>query len=243
MLFGAFVVAIEDSRLHATAWGEPVDHAARAGRGDQGRDVHGASRRAPGRRHGSPSVSSMSEAARGENAWISSLLTRKSRCRVVDRAARPHARAGRPLRERSAREGHGRKVYEQVTNVATLPGIERASYAMPDAHWGYGFPDRRRRGLRPDRGGIVSRPAASASTFPAACGCSHRADEEDVEPVKKPLADDLSRSVPAGRRQHRATAPRRRRDGRHAHEAVRGGRWSEATAPPRISNGLRSTAA
>ena len=32
------------------------------------------------------------------------------------------------------------KVYEQVTNVATLPGIERASYAMPDAHWGYGFP-------------------------------------------------------------------------------------------------------
>jgi tRNA-splicing ligase RtcB len=32
------------------------------------------------------------------------------------------------------------KVYEQVTNVATLPGIVQASYAMPDAHWGYGFP-------------------------------------------------------------------------------------------------------
>src|SRR3972149_2077954 len=32
------------------------------------------------------------------------------------------------------------KVYEQVTNVATLPGIVKASYAMPDAHWGYGFP-------------------------------------------------------------------------------------------------------
>ena len=32
------------------------------------------------------------------------------------------------------------KVYEQVTNVATLPGIVEASYAMPDAHWGYGFP-------------------------------------------------------------------------------------------------------
>ena len=32
------------------------------------------------------------------------------------------------------------KVYEQVTNVATLPGIVGASYAMPDAHWGYGFP-------------------------------------------------------------------------------------------------------
>jgi|GEM_PF-3598078 len=32
------------------------------------------------------------------------------------------------------------KVYEQITNVATLPGIVEAAYAMPDAHWGYGFP-------------------------------------------------------------------------------------------------------
>src|SRR3569832_2349177 len=29
---------------------------------------------------------------------------------------------------------------EQVTNVAALPGIVQAAYAMPDAHWGYGFP-------------------------------------------------------------------------------------------------------
>ena len=29
---------------------------------------------------------------------------------------------------------------EQVANVATLPGIVSASYAMPDIHWGYGFP-------------------------------------------------------------------------------------------------------
>ncbi|MBI4259632.1 MAG: RtcB family protein, partial [Actinobacteria bacterium] len=28
----------------------------------------------------------------------------------------------------------------QVANVATLPGIVEASYAMPDIHWGYGFP-------------------------------------------------------------------------------------------------------
>ena len=28
----------------------------------------------------------------------------------------------------------------QVANVAQLPGIVRASYAMPDIHWGYGFP-------------------------------------------------------------------------------------------------------
>ena len=34
----------------------------------------------------------------------------------------------------------GDKSLSQVANVATLPGIVRASYAMPDVHWGYGFP-------------------------------------------------------------------------------------------------------
>lgn len=29
---------------------------------------------------------------------------------------------------------------KQVRNVATLPGIVKASFAMPDIHWGYGFP-------------------------------------------------------------------------------------------------------
>lgn len=29
---------------------------------------------------------------------------------------------------------------DQVRNVAYLPGIVRASLAMPDIHWGYGFP-------------------------------------------------------------------------------------------------------
>ena len=28
----------------------------------------------------------------------------------------------------------------QVANVATLPGIVKKSMAMPDIHWGYGFP-------------------------------------------------------------------------------------------------------
>jgi tRNA-splicing ligase RtcB (3'-phosphate/5'-hydroxy nucleic acid ligase) len=32
------------------------------------------------------------------------------------------------------------KVSEQLKNVAALTGIVRAAYAMPDAHWGYGFP-------------------------------------------------------------------------------------------------------
>ena len=48
------------------------------------------------------------------------------------------------------------KVYEQVTNVATLPGIVKASYAMPDAHWGYGFPIGGVAAFDPDHGGVIS---------------------------------------------------------------------------------------
>ncbi len=41
---------------------------------------------------------------------------------------------------------------KQVANVATLPGIIKASLAMPDMHWGYGFPNckNRERGIAKD---------------------------------------------------------------------------------------------
>src|SRR4030065_27813 len=42
---------------------------------------------------------------------------------------------------------------EQVANVAPLPGIVRASLAMPDIHWGYGFPIGGGGGTGPARGG------------------------------------------------------------------------------------------
>ena len=35
---------------------------------------------------------------------------------------------------------HCEQALEQVCNVATLPGIIGSSMAMPDIHWGYGFP-------------------------------------------------------------------------------------------------------
>ena len=90
------------------------------------------------------------------------------------------------------------KVYQQVENVATLPGIEKASYAMPDAHWGYGFPIGGVAAFDPDRGGVVS---AGGVGFDISCGVRllHTGlTLADVEPIKKPLADQLSRSVPAG---------------------------------------------
>src|ERR1700745_4202359 len=48
------------------------------------------------------------------------------------------------------------KVAEQVANVAALPGIVKASFAMPDAHWGYGFPIGGVAAFDPDEGGVVS---------------------------------------------------------------------------------------
>ncbi|MGB7219772.1 MAG: RtcB family protein [Vicinamibacterales bacterium] len=90
------------------------------------------------------------------------------------------------------------KVCEQVSNVATLRGIERASYAMPDAHWGYGFPIGGVAAFDADRGGVVS---AGGVGFDISCGVRLLATgltAEGIEPLKKRLADELARSVPAG---------------------------------------------
>ena len=61
------------------------------------------------------------------------------------------------------------KVYEQVVNVATLPGIVQASYAMPDAHWGYGFPIRGVAAFDPDYGGIVAASGSISRAASARC--------------------------------------------------------------------------
>lgn len=90
------------------------------------------------------------------------------------------------------------KVYEQIENVATLPGIQKASYAMPDAHWGYGFPIGGVAAFDPEEGGVVS---AGGVGFDISCGVRLLRTGltlSDVEPIKKRLADALSRSVPAG---------------------------------------------
>jgi tRNA-splicing ligase RtcB (3'-phosphate/5'-hydroxy nucleic acid ligase) len=90
------------------------------------------------------------------------------------------------------------KVFEQITNVAALPGVVKASYAMPDAHWGYGFPIGGVAAFDPDEGGIVS---AGGVGYDVSCGVRTLLTGltvEDVEPVKKRLADALFRHVPAG---------------------------------------------
>ncbi len=59
------------------------------------------------------------------------------------------------------------KVYTQLTNVAALPGIVKAAYAMPDAHWGYGFPIGGVAAFDPDEGGVIS---AGGVGYDISCG-------------------------------------------------------------------------
>jgi tRNA-splicing ligase RtcB len=70
------------------------------------------------------------------------------------------------------------KVYEQLVNVAALPGIVEAAYAMPDAHWGYGFPIGGVAAFDPDQGGVVS---AGGVGFDISCGvrCLHTGLKSD----------------------------------------------------------------
>ncbi len=90
------------------------------------------------------------------------------------------------------------KVFEQAINVATLPGIIKASYAMPDAHWGYGFPIGGVAAFDPAQGGVVS---AGGVGFDISCGVRTLLTgltREQVERHKEQLADALYYSVPAG---------------------------------------------
>jgi tRNA-splicing ligase RtcB len=90
------------------------------------------------------------------------------------------------------------KVHEQVVNVACLPGIEVASFAMPDAHWGYGFPIGGVAAFDPDQGGVIS---AGGVGFDISCGVRALLTglgRERVDAVKAALADTLFRMVPAG---------------------------------------------
>lgn len=90
------------------------------------------------------------------------------------------------------------KVAEQVANVAALPGIVAASYAMPDAHWGYGFPIGGVAAFDAAEGGVVS---AGGVGFDISCGVRTlltglKAD--DLECEKRRLADLLFARIPAG---------------------------------------------
>jgi tRNA-splicing ligase RtcB len=87
----------------------------------------------------------------------------------------------------------------QVANVATLPGIVGASYAMPDIHWGYGFPIGGVAATDPEADGVVSPGGVG---FDIACGVRLiRSDlewERDAKGVIEELVHTLGSRVPRG---------------------------------------------
>ncbi|MBT2507729.1 RtcB family protein [Streptomyces sp. ISL-98] len=90
------------------------------------------------------------------------------------------------------------KSLEQVVNVATLPGIVTASYAMPDIHWGYGFPIGGVAATDIDAGGVVSPGGVG---FDISCGVRLLAadcDRRALEPALPALMDGLGRVIPRG---------------------------------------------
>ncbi len=90
------------------------------------------------------------------------------------------------------------KVFEQACNVAKLPGIVGASYAMPDAHWGYGFPIGGVAAFDPKDGGVIS---AGGVGFDISCGVRTLltgVTRQQIEDVKTRLADALYHTIPAG---------------------------------------------
>lgn len=90
------------------------------------------------------------------------------------------------------------RTLEQVANVATLPGVVRASFAMPDMHWGYGFPIGGVAATDVDAGGVVSPGGVG---FDISCGVRLLAagiDREALAPSIRRLMDLLGDTVPRG---------------------------------------------
>ncbi len=88
-------------------------------------------------------------------------------------------------------------VFEQVTNVACLPGIVRASLCMPDGHWGYGFPIGGVAAFRADEGVI----SPGGIGFDINCGMRllrTSLTEAEVRRQLPQLVDALFAAVPSG---------------------------------------------
>ncbi|MCB2146871.1 MAG: RtcB family protein [Deltaproteobacteria bacterium] len=86
---------------------------------------------------------------------------------------------------------------KQVANVATLPGILKAAMAMPDMHWGYGFPI----------GGVAAFDWDTGVISPGGVGydinCGVRLaatglEEKEVRPVLDRLVNALFQNIPSG---------------------------------------------
>ncbi|MGC9364193.1 MAG: RtcB family protein [Fidelibacterota bacterium] len=112
---------------------------------------------------------------------------------------------------------------KQVRNVACLPGIVKYSLAMPDIHWGYGFPI----------GGVAATDARSGVISPGGVGydinCGVRLlrtdlNADDIRSRIKNLVTALFNAVPSGLGSHGAIRKLKRKDVREV--LLKGAGWA-----------------
>jgi len=111
---------------------------------------------------------------------------------------------------------------EQVANVAFLPGIVEHSLAMPDVHWGYGFPIGGVAAVRM-HDGVVSPGGVG---FDINCGVRMlrtNLSKADVAPKMKELVESLYRNVPSGTGSEGKVRLRR---GEIDEVLIKGSRWA-----------------
>ncbi|MFN0197439.1 MAG: RtcB family protein [Planctomycetaceae bacterium] len=93
---------------------------------------------------------------------------------------------------------HEDQAAEQVANVAHLPGIQVASLAMPDIHWGYGFTIGGVAATDPLEGGVIS-PGGVGYDINCGVRLMHSTlKESDVRPKLTALVEELFREIPTG---------------------------------------------
>lgn len=88
-------------------------------------------------------------------------------------------------------------VFDQISNVACLPGILNYACCMPDGHWGYGFPIGGVAAMDPERGVI----SPGGIGFDINCGMRlvlTHLTEEEVRPKLRQLVDALFQRIPSG---------------------------------------------
>ncbi len=92
----------------------------------------------------------------------------------------------------------GEEPISQIVNVAELPGIVGYSYAMPDIHWGYGFPIGGVAGMDVDKGGVI---CPGGVGFDINCGVrlvKTNLRLDDISKYVERLLENLFAMVPAG---------------------------------------------
>ncbi len=124
--------------------------------------------------------------------------------------------------EKMLREIESDESPKQVVNVAQLPGIVKYSLAMPDIHWGYGFPI----------GGVAAFDVKDGIISPGGVGydinCGVRLlrsnlNEADVRPKIKELVGAIFSRVPSG---VGSKGPLKLSDSEERNVLLKGARWA-----------------